>query len=199
VIAIGPPTNLAHYIHRHPGWLATVPLVLMGGYVVGADGSAIRPGLPQWNAESDWNFNLDVDATRIVLEGSRPTIVPINTTLRTHLREADLPRLRAAGPLGELMARQAPLVFRDRRAGLTAHAGIPDDMLNFHHDPLACAVAIGWEGAEPIELPLSIAYDSGFPIERVVDAAEGVPYPVLMDVDGPAFGRWWLDRVTSAD
>ncbi len=26
------------------------------------------------------------------------------------------------------------------------HAGLPDDFINFHHDPLACAVAAGWDG-----------------------------------------------------
>jgi hypothetical protein len=27
-----------------------------------------------------------------------------------------------------------------------AHAGLPDDIVNFHHDPLTCAVALGWAG-----------------------------------------------------
>ena len=27
------------------------------------------------------------------------------------------------------------------------HLGLPDDLLNFHYDPIACAVAVGWSGA----------------------------------------------------
>jgi hypothetical protein len=27
-----------------------------------------------------------------------------------------------------------------------AHPGLPDDLLNFQYDPVACAVAAGWPG-----------------------------------------------------
>ena len=50
---------------------------------------------------------------------------------------------------GGLMARQAA-AYRDDRgqagARARAHAGLPDDLANFHHDPLAAAVAAGWDG-----------------------------------------------------
>ena len=35
-----------------------------------------------------------------------------------------------------------------------AHAGLPDDLLNFHYDPVACAVALGWSGAVVAEMRL---------------------------------------------
>ena len=67
--------------------------------------------------------------------------------MKVHLRAAHLPRLRGAGPLGELMARQAEAYGVDRREGLAEqYPKLPPDLLNFHHDPLAAAVAVGWDG-----------------------------------------------------
>jgi hypothetical protein len=76
-------------------------------------------------------------------------LVPLPVTLGAHLRATDLPRLRASGPLGELLARQGEAHGRDFRMGEMGrlHAGLPDDLLNFQYDPVACAVAIGWPGA----------------------------------------------------
>ena len=69
-------------------------------------------------------------------------------TLRTHLRAAHLPRLRAAGPVGALLAGQAEqyAALRDHAGLARAHAGLPDDLLHFLHDPLAVATALGWPG-----------------------------------------------------
>jgi len=82
--------------------------------------------------------------------------VTLPVTLKAHLRAVDLPRLRAAGPLGALLARQAEARAAD--AGMAelgrVHAGLPDDLLNFHYDPVACAVALGWPGAAVEELRL---------------------------------------------
>jgi hypothetical protein len=91
--------------------------------------------------------------------------------VKVHLRAADLPRLRAAGALGELVARQAEAYGVDRRAGLAAqHPKLPLDLLNFHHDPLAAAVAVGWDGVTFVG-------------------------NVVADVDGDAFPERWLQAI----
>ena len=43
-----------------------------------------------------------------------------------------------------------------------AYAGLPSDFINYQHDPLACAVALGWdEGVETEELPLNSSIEDG--------------------------------------
>ena len=66
----------------------------------------------------DWNVQCDTRAADIVNGLALLTIVPLAATVKVHLRAAHLPRLRAAGPLGELMATQAEAYGVDRRAGL---------------------------------------------------------------------------------
>lgn len=190
VVGIGPYTNLAFYETKYPGKLAQTGLVLMGGYL-----GPMKSGLPPWGPQDDWNMQLDIDATRIVLEQCRPLLVPMNVTLSTHLRVRDLPRLRAAGSLGALMARQAEANDRiyDNRALGGKYPLLPDDLLNFHHDPLACAVAAGWDGVRIEELPLRVELQDGYLIERIEPG--GTRLRVVTDVDGEAFARFWLDLV----
>jgi inosine-uridine nucleoside N-ribohydrolase len=166
VIAIGPFTNLGLFEIARPGLLDTVPVVVMGGGYRRPDA-----GYPQWPKEYDWNVQCDTRAAEIVSDLAQLTIVPLAATVKVHLRAAHLPRLRATGPLGELMARQAEAYGVDRREGLAAHnPKLPVDLLNFHHDPLAAAVAVGWDGV-------------------TIDGH------VVADVDGDAFSERWLQAI----
>lgn len=190
IIAIGPYTNLALLEAARPGRLAQMRLVIMGGAI-----GPMKEGLPPWGPTEDWNMHLDAAATQRVFACGRPLIVPMNVSLQTHLRARDLPRLRAAGPLGALMARQAEAyaaLYHHRALG-KAHALLPDDLLNFQHDPLACAVALGWEGVTIEELPLRLDMQDGYPVERIAD--DGARLPVVTAVEGERFNQFWLDRV----
>ncbi|HMK11908.1 MAG TPA: nucleoside hydrolase [Acidimicrobiales bacterium] len=166
VIAIGPFTNLGLFEVARPGMLDTVPVVVMGGGYRVPD-----PGYPQWPKSYDWNVQCDTRAAEIVNGVAQLTIVPLAATVKVHLRGAHLPRLRACGAIGDLMARQAEACAVDRRAGLAdRHSKLPADLLNFHHDPLACAVAVGWDG---------VTFDGN----------------VVADVDGDAFSERWLQAI----
>jgi hypothetical protein len=66
------------------------------------------------------------------------------------------------------------------------------DIINFQHDALACAVALGWrEGIQIEELPLLVDEEDGWLTERIDPA--GKPFRVVTKVDGPRFGEFWLD------
>lgn len=191
VVGIGPYTNLALYEAKHPGKLAKSGLVLMGGHV-----GPMKPGLPPWGRKDDWNMQLDPAATRQVLERCKPLRVPLNVTLQTHLRARDLPRLRAAGPLGALMARQAEAYDRlyDHRTLGQRHELLPDDLLNFHHDPLACAVALGWDGVRIEEVGLRLDDEDSYLVER--PDPSGQAFRVVTAVDTARFNEMWLDVVS---
>ncbi|GAC1431486.1 MAG: nucleoside hydrolase [Chloroflexota bacterium] len=192
IIAIGPYSNLALFDRAYPGALARVPLYLMGGHI-----HPMPPGYPQWTGDSDWNMQFDVASALHILERFRPTLVPLEMTVQTALRRADLPRLRRSGPLGALIARQAEAhaveYHNEERYGQTC-SGLPDDTINFHHDPLACAVAVGWDGVAITETPLRPEVRDGW-LDTWVDPA-GRPMPVVTAVDGPRFDDVWLETVS---
>ncbi len=67
--------------------------------------------------------------------------------------------------------------------------GLPDDLLNFHYDPLACAVAAGWDGALVEETELVARQDDGwlaFPKEP-----GGRKTRAVTGVDGPSLEEEW--------
>lgn len=74
--------------------------------------------------------------------------------------------------------------------------GLPDDLLNFHYDPLACAVAVGWDGVMVEELELAARQEDdgslAFPEE-----AGGRKTLVVTGVDGPRLEEEWLRAVVS--
>jgi len=193
IVGIGPYTNLALFDQRRPGLLDAVPLYLMGFFI-----RPIPDGFPQWDIDADWNVQSDVAAAQQLLEANAPIVIPAEMTLQTSLRRAYLPRLRRANSIGALIARQAEAFARDERneekIGQTC-AGLPDDTINFLHDPLACAVALGWAGVGIETIPLRAELnDSGY--LRAVPAADGKPTRVVTRVDGAGFGEWWLDALT---
>ncbi|HUQ38605.1 MAG TPA: nucleoside hydrolase [Acidimicrobiales bacterium] len=178
IVAIGAFTNLAMLETDRPGTLGAARVVAMGGW-----SGPLRPGFPEWGQEMDFNTQVDRRAAEITFTAAGAlTAVTLAATVQVHLREAALPRLRAAGPVGTLLADQAEAYAADGDKGALgrAHPGLPDDLLNFHHDPLAAAVAVGWPGAvlEP----------------RAVDPG-GRDREVVAGIDGDWFTDAWLTAV----
>lgn len=193
VIGIGPYTNLALLEAAHPGTLAMTDLFLMGGYL-----APPRPGYPAMTNADDFNVQVDVASAATVLRRSSPTLIPLTVTVETALRRSQLPRLRAAGPLGALLARQAAAFAADER--MTERFGatcgrVADDIVNFQHDALACAIALGWRDGVRIEgRAIAVEERDGWLHERVV-AAGGQPVRIVTAVDGPRFDAFWLETV----
>ena len=193
LVAIGPYTNLALLEISRIGSLRRQPVVVMGGWV-----EPPAPGLPRWGPEMDFNVQWDTRAAEVVAATARLTMVTLPATLSAHLRRADLPRLRAAGPLGQLLARQSEAhaeTYQMEKLGRD-NTGLPDDLLNFQYDPVACAVALGWSGATVEDIRVR-------PL-RMDDVLSFQPHPngrstrIVLDVDGAAFREMWLSAVEAA-
>jgi purine nucleosidase len=192
ILAIGAFTNLALLEKRSPGILQNAKVFLMGGYVFPP-----RPGFPAWDHKMDWNVQVDIQSAQLVLQQSTPTLVPISVTVETALRRTYLPSLRKSGPLAQLIARQAEAFAMEEkmeeRFGRTC-PGLPEDILNFLHDPLACAIASGWnEGVESIEILLKTEIEDGWLVQRVDDT--GKLTRVVTRIEGNKFSEFWLDTV----
>jgi inosine-uridine nucleoside N-ribohydrolase len=193
IVAIGAFTNLALLEKRSPGILRRARLYLMGGYVYPP-----RAGFPPWGNDMDWNVQVDVQSAYTVLQRSSPTLIPLSITVETALRRAYLDTLRGSGPLAQLIARQAEAFARDEnmeaRFGRTC-PGLPGDIINFQHDPLACAIALGWDdGVEIGEIPLKLEIKNSWLHERVDDG--GTPTRVVTRANGAGFSEFWLSTVT---
>jgi purine nucleosidase len=166
-----------------------------GGYVFPP-----RKGFPAWTNEMDWNVQNDAQSARLVIERSNPTLVPMSVTLETWLRRAYLATLRRSGPLAQLIAMQAEVFARDENIeaqyGQTC-TGLPEDTINFQHDPLTCAIALGWnDGVEIREIPLRLEIKDGWLWQRVDD--DGRPTRVVTRVNGGRFSEFWLSTVAGS-
>jgi len=195
IAAIGPYTNLALLGQRSPGILRAANLFLMGGYVF-----PTRPDFPQWGNDMDWNIQVDIQSAHYVLQHSSPTLVPLSVTVETALRRAYLPALQQAGSLAQLIARQAEAFAQESNyealLGQT-HTGVADDTINFQHDALACAIALGWDdGVEISELPLTFTIEDGWLHERVDDSGKSTR--VVTRIQGERFNEHWLQTVARA-
>jgi purine nucleosidase len=190
VVAVGPYTNLAMLETARPGLLDQADLVIMGGHV-----TAAREGFPPWGADEDFNLQQDHLAAKIVLERCHPVVVPLAATAQVGLRAAHVPRLLAAGRLGALLAAQGEAHALDQGISQLARSwpGLPDDLLNFQHDPLACAVALGWDGVTIEEVPTHLEVGGG---KLLMTRRTGArPLRVVTAVDGPAFEEAWCQAV----
>jgi inosine-uridine nucleoside N-ribohydrolase len=191
IVAIGPYTNLYLLDCKYPGILGQATVVLMGGFV-----EPPRPGYPDWKNEFDFNIQVDMRSAGHVLRNSSATLVTLPVTAETALPRSFLPALHGGDWLARLIARQSEQFALDEQMeekyGKTCPA-LPADIINFMYDPLACAVALGWEGVEVQDIPLVIEEVDGWLVERHDSA--GKPLRVVTKVDGPGFGRFWLERV----
>jgi purine nucleosidase len=193
LVAIGPYTNLALLEITRAGSLNRQPVVVMGGWV-----QPPMPGLPQWGPDMDFNVQWDTRAAEVVASTAQLTMVTLPATLNAHLSRADLPRLRAAGPLGQLLARQGEAhgqAYQMEKLG-SEHSGLPDDLLNFQYDPVACAVALGWAGATVEDMRLRALQRDG--VLSFEPNSKGRLTRVVVDVDGAAFRETWLSAVEAA-
>ena len=193
IIAIGPFTNLYLLDLQYPGILSDANLFLMGGYIY-----PIRSGFPPWGNEMDWNIQVDVKSAKHVIEHSNPTLIPLSVTVETALRRAYLDEVRKSGLLAQLLAQQAEAFAVDEQNETDigeVYEGLPNDIINFLHDPLACAIALGWEdGVQIDEIPLILEEKEGWLYERIDTA--GKQTRVVTKIDGVGFNSFWLDTIT---
>ena len=196
VVGIGPFTNLALLERRTPGILERASIVLMGGFVFPP-----REGYPTVTNEMDYNVQVDVESSRLVLERSFPTLVPLSVTVETFIGRADLAHIARAGALGELIATQAKAFAKDESTPphkKTLWPALPADTINFQHDALACAIALDWyKGVQMEEIPLRFEVEDGY-LREIVDPG-GRMTTVVTRVDGDAFSNHWVEVISNLE
>jgi inosine-uridine nucleoside N-ribohydrolase len=194
VLAIGPLTNIATAIILDPDWPQKVARVAWMG------GAFELPDVLQ-----ELNAAYDPEATHLVLTSGAPLlVVPLDVTLETHLRLAQVDRIEAAGtPLAAYLGRTVRpwvswLAERFRRDGCPLH------------DPLALAalldedmVSTRFRSAD-IELTgqvtrgRTIAWDATNDelLQVVVPIPQARPVDIAYEVDNERFMALLLDRLS---
>jgi len=141
----------------------------------------------------DYNIQVDMHSARFALEHANPTLIPVTVSCQTALRRVHLPQLARAGRLGQLIVRQAELYARtehyEQLYGETC-SGLPKDIINFLHDPLDCAITLGWnEGVEIETIPLKLEVRETWLYE--IPDNDGFLMRMVRKIDGNAFNEYW--------
>ncbi len=106
----------------------------------------------------------------------------------------------AAGPLGALLARHAAVwtALNPENADYPRdYPAMPPDFINFLHDPLAVAIALGWDGATVETFPFTVIEEDDW--LRLREAPIGRPTRVATAIDAPRFNRLWVDVVSTME
>lgn len=190
VVAIGPWTNLAMLEAVRPGTLAQTQLVVMGGWL-----RPPRDGLPSTTPADDYNVQQDAVAAQIVLERSHPLIADMAVTYELTIRLADLPALEAGGPLARMLASQARAHGEDNDMPALgrAHAGLPNDLLNFQYDVVAAMAAVGRDGVLVKDIRIRCAIQDG--LLNITEDAAGNKVSLVDSIDAERLRGHWLETV----
>lgn len=193
IIGIGPYTNFFLLDKKYPGLLHKARLFLMGGYIYPP-----KKEFPQWGINMDYNVQQDIKSAKYIIENYSPFLVPLSITIETSLRKSYLSILEKSGTLGKLIARQARACAQDwnneNKYGKTCK-GLPRDIINFQHDSLACAIALGWDRIKIQKAPLRLEIKGGWLFEKI--SKSGKPISFVTEIDREAFNKLWLRIVTS--
>lgn len=173
VVAMGPLTNLAHVLYRHPSALTkAASLVIMGG-AVGSSGN-ITP-------YAEFNFYNDPTAANDILSSGLPlTLVDLRAGYRTTLARDEAQNLTSRTVIGRLAVRILNNWFR-----------LDSSRQRFEfNDPLALAVALQPEVISTRQMALAVEIVDLSRIGMVRAKASGsYPVAVAENVNEQAFFR----------
>lgn len=196
IVAVGPMTNLATLVRRHPQAASRIrDLTIMGGHIreIHYGGFSFPPGV-------DYNLCSDAQASLETLRAEIPTrLVTGDVTLQTWLREEDLVRLEACdrplqSALGRAIRIWAPLqtaIF----SGLGAN--MEGDNVAFLHDPLAlaCVADESFCHFETLAIEACVQDQVFRSLERPAGTAGARPMRVATAVDAERFREHFVERL----
>ncbi|MDW8231718.1 MAG: nucleoside hydrolase, partial [Roseiflexaceae bacterium] len=185
--AIGPLTNVALALKREPRMAqALAGLTIMGGACRGYESLHIT--------YAEHNIRCDPEAAHIVFTSGAPiALVPLDATLQTHIRPADVERIRAAGtPFHAAVADQVERYPPFRSRGFT-----------YLHDPLAVATILApdlvvWRTLH-VDVETGGRLTAGMTLMREPSESTPANARVALSVDAARFEEWFLTRVAAGD
>jgi purine nucleosidase len=197
IVAVGPMTNVAAALALDPELPQRVAgITIMGGHVreVRIGSFVCAPGI-------DYNLCSDPEASCAVLgAGFRTTLVTADVTLQTWLREADLARLDAGGPLARDLAAQVRIWAPVQQKLFTSLGGqVEPDNVAYLHDPLTVWALVDPAPLRFEDLQIVTTIERGTLRTHEVDPALGIgaPMKVATTVDAAGAERAIVDRLAT--
>jgi len=197
IVAVGPLTNLAAALALDPDLPKRVGrLWIMGGHVreVRIGDFLCKPGI-------DYNLCSDPEASCAVLgAGFATTLVTADVTLSTWLRDRDLARLDAGGPLARAIAEQIHVWAPVQRELFTGLGGtVEPDNVAFLHDPLTVWALVDPSPLTFEELRIVTTIERGTlrTHEVPADLGIGLPMRVATAVAAAAAERAIVERLAT--
>lgn len=197
IVAVGPLTNVAAALALDPTLPERVAgITIMGGHIrrVAIGDFVCAPGI-------DYNLCSDPEASCAVLgAGFRTTLVTADVTLQTWLREADLARLDAAGPLARDVAAQVRVWAPVQYKLFTGLGGqVEADNVGYLHDPLTVWSLVDESALrfEPLQIVTTIERGTLRTHEVAASLGIGAPMRVATAVDATAAERAIVDRLVT--
>ena len=181
LVAVGPLTNVAVALLKEPRMAERIPeIVIMGG----------AHEIGNRTASAEYNFWVDPEAARIVVECGRPIrMVPLDATHRAPVSLADCSRLRA---LGTVAANASAAIVEQRIHGYNATQPMAGATSAPVHDALAvCAViepAVLSTRYIRVDVETTSMLGAGRTICDIRPTPDGIPnVEFAFDADGPRF------------
>jgi purine nucleosidase len=197
IVAVGPMTNVAAALALDPELPGRVAgITIMGGHIrrVAIGDFTCEPGI-------DYNLCSDPEASCAVLgAGFRTTLVSADVTLQTWLREADLARLDAAGPLARDVAKQVRIWAPVQHKLFTGLGGqVEPDNVGYLHDPLTVWALVDPSPLRFEDLRIVTTIERGTLRTHEVDPALGIgmPMKVATAVNAGAAERAIVERLAT--
>jgi len=171
LLAVGPLTNVATAIVREPRFATSLKrLVIMGGRIDVSDTTS---------GPAEHNIKCDPEASHVVFASGAPIeLVPLDVTLRAHIRQLGVDALRKRGtPYHDALADQVA-----RYPGFVSRGGS-----TFLHDPLAAMAVVnpdllGWT-AYHVGVELRGTLTRAMTVARLPDDRHPTTARVAMELD----------------
>ncbi|MBA2272627.1 MAG: nucleoside hydrolase [Actinobacteria bacterium] len=188
LVPVGPLTNIALALHRHPGVMAKVKdIVLMGG----------SSGLGNTTPAAEFNIHADPEAAHIVFSSGLPvTMVPLDLTHQAMVTPQILEQVRA---VGNRVADMAAALLGFYSQAIDDADGLSGAAL---HDPCAVARVIHPEIVECKRVNVVVETARSWSYGATVCDLQGIsgrePNALIaQDLDAGAFWDLMLDALTA--
>lgn len=188
IAAVGPQTNLANVLLRHPGLKDKIESVTIMGGAVDVPGNIHDIGFWIKNDVAEWNFFCDPLAVKTVFEsGVKIQLVPLDATNQVPVTQEFVVSFQkqAHSTASDFVLQMIKRIVGNFRRNVAYHLW----------DPMTCATAVNPDLCQFEEMRLDIVTESGNHWAGVVKSDDGVKIKVARKIQKEQFENGFIDVI----
>jgi len=189
IAAVGPQTNLASVLIKHPDLRSKIKGVYIMGGALDVPGNINEISRWKANTTSEWNFFCDPLAAKTVLDSGIPVwLVPLDATNQVPVTRDFINRLtsKAQTSAGKFISSMLNLLVVKMRANETFYLW----------DPITTACALDPSLAQFEKRKVNVITESGSQWGRVMNAVNGTPIHAARTLDRERFEKTIIEALT---